>query len=182
MELKKFLILENNRGEKEIHHRVTLYAIQEKLADRGINLEKVHAQEDVHSEYYGDPNNDTIFSGRAVRSGVDWHICLRTVYVPPEYGKDFFTETLNRVIASYDPNRILSHLALYGRGNMFSEYPAVKCLMKFAANKHVVIYTGTADDQESMIADTGGLIEYRYNRREIDTQISIILNELDRVD
>lgn len=180
--MKKLLILDNNKDKEQGSNRITLRAVYDKLNNGAIQLTEIKAKDTDGSEYFGDPSNDIIYCGRRIEDKVEWRVCLRTVYVPPEFGKDYFSKKLDKIVEGFKPQCILSHMALYGRGNMFYEYPAVNNLMKYADDMRVVIYTGTADDQESIIADTQGLIEYRYNKRNIDSQIDIILDLLKNSD
>lgn len=169
------LILENNQKPKGASHRITLESMRSALESRGIQLEAVlpDSERNILKE-------DLYYVGQTPPTYPQWNICLRTIYVPPEYGVDLFTDKLRAVIKTSRPDCILTHLALYGRAGRFRDYPVIKALLPYAQKGtiRIIVYTGTADDGLSLSADTDGSIEFFYNNRKIDTQIDYILELL----
>lgn len=177
--MRKMLMLENTKGEESIIHRVTLESVRLALNNVGIPLQSVDVNSTSDSPFYGSPGEDTIYCGNTTQNGHEWEVCLRSVYVPPLQGASYFGETLKRIVDNFKPDCILLHLALYGRGDRFYDYPAIKYLLPYTQKKiRVVVYTGSSNEEESLIADTDGRIGYRYNGRNIESQINIILNLL----
>ncbi len=170
----KLLILENTRKHEDVPRRITLENMRTVLNSHGIHLQPVSPRSPTILA------EDACYIGQTPSDYPQSEICLRTIYVPPEYGRDYFATKLRSVIREFRPDCILSHLALYGRAGRFRDYPAIKVLLPYAEQekKRVIVYTGTADDGLSLSADTGGCIEFYYNNRKIEPQIDFILKLL----
>lgn len=169
--MKKLLILENNKGGDEIYHRVTLETIRAALEQKKVVLTPGSYEKDTY-----DSPDDVIYSSSTPFH--DWNICLRTVYIPPEYGTDYFEQKLTQIINAYKPDCILFHLGLYVRRSTYSDYPVIKVMLRYAEEIDVIVYTGNMNDRESLVSDTNGHIRYFFNNRNIDNQIDFLMELL----